>query len=309
MKIIFFIIILCLFSIDVHAQQQCQFTEYMYNTVVINPAYAGSRNYLTAFGLHRSQWIGLEGAPISNYFSVNAPISDSSIGLGLGILREQIGPSNQTDLSTSFSYTIRPNETYKLSFGISGHLNFLYVDYSKLNIHDAGDPDLESNLDSKFSPNLGGGIYLHSEKMYLGFSIPTLLETKYFSGNTNTTTATAIIKERTHYYFTTGYVFNISDNLKFKPALLTKIISGVPTQVDFSGNFLIYEKVVLGAAYRWQATFSGLAGFQISDSWFVGYAYDLEKTRLANYSNGSHEIFLRFELRNSGNRVVAPRFF
>ena len=309
MKIIFFIIILCLFSIDVHAQQQGQFSEYMYNTVVINPAYAGSRNYLSAFGLHRSQWIGLEGAPISNSFSVNAPISDSSIGLGLGILREQIGPSNQTNLSTSFSYTIRANDSYKLSFGISGHLNFLYVDYSKLNIHDAGDAVFESNLDAKFSPNLGGGIYLHSEKMYVSFSIPTLLETKYFNGNTNTTAATAIVKERTHYYFSTGYVFKISDDFKFKPAILTKVISGAPIQVDFSGNFLINKKVVLGAAYRWQATLSELAGFQISDSWFVGYAYDLEKTRLANYNNGSHEIFLRFELTNSGNRVVAPRFF
>ncbi len=285
------------------AQQDAQFTQYMYNTININPAYAGSRGVMSIFALHRSQWIGIDGAPVSNTFSINTPINNSKIGLGLSFINDKIGPSNENAISVDFSYSIETSQDYKLSFGIKGTGNLFNLDVAKLNPTDQNDPQFQ-NLNNVFSPNIGAGIYLHSENTYLGISVPNLIESKRYDDN-----SVAIFKEKINYYFIAGHVFNISNNLKFKPSLLTKIVEGAPLQVDVSGNFLINDKFVIGAAYRWSASFSAMVGFQISDALFIGYGYDLETTKLANYNSGSHEIFLRFEILNNSNKMTSPRFF
>ena len=266
-----------------YAQQDAQYTQYMYNTINVNPAYAGSRGVTSIFGLHRTQWVGLDGAPTTNAFSINAPLG-SNLGGGLSFVNDRIGPTNENTISADISYTVQTSETYKLSFGVKGTANLFNLDVSKLNPEQAGDPSLQ-NLDNNFSPNVGAVVYFQSDKLYLGASVPNFFETKRYSDNDF-----VVNKERMNFYFIGGYVFDVTESLKFKPAFLTKVVEGAPLQLDVSGNFLINEKFVLGAAWRWSAAVSLMAGFQVSDGIYIGYGYDLETTRLRRYNSGSHEV-------------------
>ena len=284
------------------AQQDAQFTQYMYNTININPAYAGSRGVMSIFGLHRTQWVGLDGAPTTNAFSVNTPINNSNLGLGVSLVTDKIGPTHDNTLSADLSYTIPMNEDYKLSFGIKTSGNIFDLDTDKLNPADV-DPSLQ-NFNNEVSVNFGAGVYLHSDKLYLGLSVPNFLQDSKYNDND-----IAVFQERMNFYFIGGYVFDVSPSIKFKPAVLTKLVTGAPLQVDASANFLFFDKLMLGGAYRWDAAASALAGFQITDGLFVGYSYDMETTHLRRFNSGSHEIFLRFELFNKVSKMVSPRFF
>ena len=302
MKTRILIFVLILTASASFAQQDAQFTQYMYNTINVNPAYAGSRGVMSIFGLHRTQWVGLDGAPVTNALSLNTPINNSNIGIGLSAINDRIGPTVENTLSVDVSYTVQTSETYKLSFGVKGTGNFFNLDASKLNPLVDNDPSLVNY--NKFSPNIGAGVYFHSDKSYIGVSVPNFIQSnRYDSDNV------AIFKERINYYFIAGHVFDLNPNIKFKPALLTKLVTGSPLQVDVSGNFMFYEKFVIGAAYRWDAAVSALAGFQITDGLYIGYGYDMETTKLRKYNSGSHEVFLRFELFNNYNKIVSPRFF
>jgi type IX secretion system PorP/SprF family membrane protein len=285
-----------------YAQQDAQFTQYMYNTINVNPAYAGSRGALSMFALHRTQWVGLDGAPVTNAVSLNTPLNGSNLGLGVSLINDKIGPTNENAISADLSYTIRTSEIWKLSFGIKATANLFDLDASKLNPVDATDPSLQNY--SKFSPNIGAGIYLHSDKAYLGLSVPNFIETNRYDDN-----EVAIFKEKINYYLIAGYVFDLNSNVKFKPALMTKMVQGAPLQVDVSGNFMFYDKFMLGVAYRWSASMSAMVGFQVTDGLYIGYGYDKETTNLDNYNKGSHEIFLRFELFNNIQKITTPRFF
>ena len=286
-----------------YAQQDAQFTQYMYNTININPAYAGSRGFMSLFALHRTQWVGLDGAPVTNSFSINTPIGNSKMGVGISFLNDRIGPTNENEISADVSYSIRTSESFRLSFGLKVTANVFNLDVSRLNPVSQNDPQFQ-NLNNSFTPNFGAGLYLHSEKTYIGLSVPNFIESNKYDSN-----SVAMFKEKMNYYLIAGHVFDIGENLKFKPSLLTKMVTGAPLQVDVSGNFLISKKFVVGGAYRWSAAFSAMAGFQISEGIFVGYGYDKETTNLANYNSGSHEIFLRFELSKTYNKITSPRFF
>jgi type IX secretion system PorP/SprF family membrane protein len=288
------------------AQQDPQYTQYMYNTINVNPAYAGSRGVTSVFLLHREQWIGLDGAPVTSTASLNKPINNTNLGYGISFVNDQIGISDENTVSIDVSYSIKTSEDYKLSFGIKGSANILSVDYSRLTLRNPEDAYLsqQSNINNRFTPNFGTGIYLHSDRNYFGLSVPNLLETKHYNDNIS-----SVASDRMHFYLIAGSVFDLDSDIKFKPALMTKMVRGAPLQVDVSGNFLINEKVTLGVAYRWSAALSAMVGFQITDSWYIGYSYDAETTKLANYNSGSHEIFLRYELFNKYNKVVSPRFF
>lgn len=285
------------------AQQDAQYTQYMYNTININPAYAGSRGVMSIFGLHRTQWVGIDGAPVTNAFSINTPINNSNLGIGLSLVNDRIGPTSDNTISADISYTVPMSEDYKLSFGIKASGNMFNLDTDKLRPQDQNDPNLQ-NFNSKFSPNFGAGVYLHSDKLYFGLSVPNFLQESKYNDND-----VAVFQERMNFYAIGGYVFDLSPSIKFKPAFLTKVVTGSPLQVDASANFLFFDKLMLGGAYRWDAAVSALAGFQITDGLFVGYSYDMDTTKLRNYNSGSHEIFLRFELFNKVSKMVSPRFF
>lgn len=285
------------------AQQDSQFTQYMYNPVNFNPAYAGSREVLSIFGMHRTQWVGLDGAPITNTVSIHTPIENSNVGIGLSFINDRIGPSDENAISVDFSYTIYTSDYYKLAFGLKATANLLNVDFTKLT-QQPGDPELQYNIDNRFSPNIGAGIFWYSDRSYFGLSVPNFLETKHFDGGDN-----SVAKEKMHYHIIGGYVFDLDPSLKFKPSVLVKAVNQAPLQVDFSTNFLFNEKLTLGVAYRWSAALSAMVGFQITDGLLAGYSYDAETTKMANYNSGSHEIFLRFELFKNSDKIISPRFF
>lgn len=285
------------------AQQDSQFTQYMYNTVNINPAYAGSRGMMSIFGLHRTQWVGLDGAPKTTAFSLNSPINNSRVGVGLSYINDQIGPTDDNTISADVSYTVPASETLKLSFGIKASANLFSLDPSKLNPENANDPYL-ANFSSEFTPNIGAGVYLHSDRFYLGLSVPQFLEKYRYDDN-----SVEIGKTKMHYHLIGGYVFDVSPEVKLKPAFLVKAVEGAPLQADLSLSALFSEKFSIGAAYRWDAAWSAMAGFQVTDGLMIGYAYDRETTQLKNFNSGSHEIYLRFELFNRYTNLVTPRFF
>ena len=299
-------------SQELFAQQDAQYTQYMYNTLSINPAYAGSRGGLSILGLHRSQWVGLDGAPRTQTFSIHSPIGDSErVGLGLNIVNDEIFITNETYVDGSFSYTIPTSAEGKLSFGLKAGIHLLDVNYNEASQFQGGDPLTSNNIDNRFSPQVGVGLWYSTDKFYAGVSAPNLLETDHFDGsqNSNNPNATFLARERINYYLTTGYVFDITPDFKFKPAGLAKWVAGAPLQVDITANALLYDKLTLGLAYRWSAALSALAGFQISDSLMIGLAYDRETTELQQYNDGSYEVFLRFELFNNPKRLISPRFF
>ncbi|MEY4011985.1 MAG: hypothetical protein RIT22_1109 [Bacteroidota bacterium] len=302
MKTKLFSFALVLTSMFNFAQQDAQFTQYMYNTININPAYAGSRGALSILALHRTQWVGLDGAPVTTTISMNTPFNESNLGLGLSIVNDKIGPTQENTISADISYSIPTSETFKLSFGMKATANLFSLDVNKLNPVD-NDPSLH-DFNNKFTPNIGAGIYLHSDKAYVGFSVPNFIETDRYNDN-----EVAIFKEKINYYLIGGYVFDITSNIQFKPAGLLKIVQGAPLQADISGNFMFMEKLTVGIAYRWSAAMSGMVGFQISEGLHIGYGYDLETTHLDKYNSGSHEIFLRYELFKNNNRMTTPRFF
>lgn len=305
MRIKFFTAIMMLTSILCTAQQDAQFTQYMYNTININPAYAGSRGALSIFGLYRTQWVGLDGAPETSSFSVNSPINNSNLGVGVSLVNDKIGPTNENTLSADLSYTIQTSADFKLSFGIKGTANLFNLDINKLNPENQGDPQFQ-DLNNKFSPNVGAGVYWHSNKAYIGLSVPNFIETNRYNDND-----IAIYKDKINYYLIGGYVFDLDkyQYIKFKPAVLAKMVEGAPLQVDVSANFMFNDKFVVGLAYRWSAALSAMAGFQVSDGLYIGYAYDRETTRLNNYNSGSHEIFLRYEFFKNNGKITTPRFF
>ncbi|WP_024980289.1 PorP/SprF family type IX secretion system membrane protein [Flavobacterium succinicans] len=295
--------ILLLVAAASYGQQDAQFTQYMYNTININPAYAGSRGAMSIFALHRTQWVGLDGAPTTNAVSINTPISNSNLGLGVSFVNDKIGPTNENTISADLSYSIQTSADFKLSFGMKATANLFNLNASKLNPVNQGDAQFQ-NLRNVFTPNVGAGIYYHSDKAYLGLSVPNFIQTNRYNDN-----EVAIFKEKINYYFIGGYVFDLSNDIKFKPAFLTKVVEGSPLQVDVSANFMFVEKLTLGVAYRWSAAMSAMVGFQVSDGMYIGYGYDLETTNLENYNSGSHEIFLRYEIFKNSNKILTPRFF
>jgi len=305
MKTKVIVLVLMLTGLVGFSQQDAQFTQYMYNTISINPAYAGSRGAMSIFGLYRTQWIGLDGAPKTSSFSLNTPLNNSNLGLGISFVNDKIGPTNENAFSADLSYTIPTSETFKLSFGIKATADLFHLDMNKLNAEHQGDPQFQ-DLKSKFSPNIGAGVYLHSNKAYIGLSVPNFIESSRYSDND-----VAIYREKINYYLIAGYVLDLDhyQYVKFKPALLTKIVEGAPLQVDVSANFMFNDKFVVGMAYRWSAAVSAMAGFQVTNAMYIGYAYDHETTRLSNYNSGSHEIFLRYEFFNNYSRITSPRFF
>ena len=297
------VVFTALLSFETHAQQDPQYTQYMYNTMSVNAGYAGQRNVLSATALYRTQWVGIDGAPKTITFGIHSPLRNERIGLGLNIVSDQLGPAEETSIDANVSYSI-PVDEYgglELSFGLKGGLHILDTDWSKGRFQNA-DRLFNENI-NLISPTLGAALYLHSEKWYLGLSVPNILNTEHYDDFQE-----SIATERLHYFLIGGYVFNLSDNTKLKPAFLVKGVSGAPLIADLSVNALFNDKFTLGLAYRWDDSVSGLLGFQINPGLFMGYAYDATTTALNNYNSGTHEIMLRFELQEIG-RILSPRFF
>lgn len=287
------------------AQQDAQYTQYMYNTVSINPGYAGTRGQMSIAALHRSQWVGLEGAPVTQTFNIHSPIGYKGLGMGISVVNDRIGPTSETSFDADFSYTLKLAKESKLSFGLKGSINLLDIRFSELNQF-APDITLQQDIDNRLSPNVGAGIYYHTNKFYAGLSVPRFLETSHFEESSLSTA-----KEQMNFYLITGYVWDLNPFLKFKPTILSKITQGAPLQLDMSANFMFDEKFILGAAYRWDAAFSGMVGFNVSNNFLIGIAYDREITELGSavFNDGSFEVIFRYDFISIKENLRSPRFF
>jgi len=311
MKKISILILFALLTASISlAQQDAQYTQYMYNTVSVNPAYAGSRDVLSLTGLYRTQWVGLRGAPRTFTISGHSPLKNEKVGLGVSLVRDEIWVQDETYLDIDFSYTINTSTDAKLAFGLKAGAHLINIDFSKANPEDDSDDGFDplNNVDNRFSPNVGFGLYYYTDNFYIGYSAPTLLRTKYYEDQ-NVGNISYLSRDNINHYLIAGYVFDVSETTKLKPAVLFKAVEGAPLQADLSANLLFNEKFTVGLAYRWSAALSGLVGFQVSEGLMIGYAYDWETTELNNYNSGSHEIFLRWEFKSSKDGIISPRFF
>ncbi|MEM9078364.1 MAG: type IX secretion system membrane protein PorP/SprF [Bacteroidota bacterium] len=298
-----FFILFVLISFQLEAQQDPQFTQYMYNTLTVNPGYAGSRGHLSILGMHRSQWVGINGAPTSQVLAIDGPVGEK-VGLGLVATYDELGPSNELFLDGNISYSIQVGENNKrLSFGLKAGGRLFNVDFSE-GLFRNPDIAFQDNIENRFFPTVGAGAYYHTERAYLGFAIPNFFSEDHYDGTTQ-----EIATERLHYFLIGGLVRDISADIKFKPAFFVKWVPGAPIIADISANFMIRETVTAGIAYRWDDSFSGLLGLQISPALNVGYAYDRTTTDLRNFNSGTHEVFLRFELKTQEKRLKSPRFY
>jgi type IX secretion system PorP/SprF family membrane protein len=296
------LIVILLLSVSltkVHAQQELNYTQYMYNPLRINPAYAGSKDGLDLFGLVRSQWVGLENGPEQQAFSVHGKLG-SNLGLGVSIVNESVFVTRRTFLSASLSYTLNFRDS-KLAFGINAGGDFFDLNFSKANgSFTGGDPALSENVQNQFSPQIGVGLYYYTDYFYFGLSIPRLLKNDHFNEDSvNSPGVSYTAEDVSQYHLMGGYVFDLNQDIKFKPSALLTLITGAPISLNTSVNFLFYDKLTLGAGYQWDASVSALVALKATKSLMLGFAYDKSTTKLEGFNNGTFEVFLKL---NFGNR-------
>ena len=296
--------IMCMLILtDIHAQQDPQYTQYMYNTMSVNPAYVGSRGHTTITGLGRTQWVGFDGAPDTQTLSIDTPLRYDGLGLGLNLVNDKIGPSQETYLDVNVAYSIETGEEGNLAFGLKAGGRLLNIDWTLGNI-DQNDGTF-TNINNKFLPTIGAGIYYHEYDWYVGLAVPNFLTQEHYDAE-NVIGETAI--ERTHLFLIAGLVLEVSEDIKFKPAILFKGVSGAPLSLDVSANFMFVEKFRAGLAWRWGDSIAALLGFQASEALYFGYSYDLTTSNYNVVNTGTHEILLRYEVFKQ-QKMKSPRFF
>lgn len=304
------VLVLTFGSFTINAQQTPMYTHYMYNTLMVNPGYAGSRDALTVTALCRSQWVDFKGAPITQTLSMHTPLNNEHIGLGLSVLNDKIGPTNNTSVYGDFAFIMKLNEKSKLALGLSAGADIFRADLSNLALDETNDPVFLSNIDNHVTPNFGFGAYYSRERFYAGISVPKLLQNNYsskdeISGNI------LVGKEQRHYFFIAGALFNLSDNLAFKPTTFVKVTAAAPIEADFTASFIIMKKLLIGAMIRTGDAFGGLIGLDITDQLHLGYSYDWSYgLRTGKYNQGSHEFVLRYDfIFSSKKQIHSPRNF
>ena len=304
-KIILGTIAFIALTTSLKAQQDAMFTHYMYNTLWLNPAYAGTRDAFTITAIHRSQWVGFEGAPIDQTLTMHSPILKGKMGVGLSVLNDKIGPTKSTFLALDLDYQIKINSKSKLSFGLKGLVNFYSVNLNRLSLENQNDNAFSENI-NRILPNSGAGIYYYRERFYAGISVPKLMENKIKSSSLN-----AVSKEQRHYFFIMGTVFNLSKDVRLKPTCFIKATEIAPIEGDVTANFIIKDKYTLGAMYRTGDGFGLLLGYNFTEQFIVGYSFDWSMVNTTRkYNSGSHEIMLRYDLiSKSKSKIKSPRFF
>ncbi|MDZ4715468.1 MAG: type IX secretion system membrane protein PorP/SprF [Cytophagales bacterium] len=278
-------------SVTVAAQQRPVQSLYMFDPLLINPAYAGAQVQMSGTAVYRNQWVNLEGAPKTFTTTLHSGFLKSKMGLGIIMSSDQIGVHSDASFFGVYSYRININREMSLSMGLQGGFNYLLSDYNKLNIKNAGDPNL-SGAASKLNPNVGAGLFLRTKTYYLGFSVPYMINNNVVDFNTNT-----FVTQHRYYYFQGGTSRTLSQNVKWVPSFLLRVQENAPFTVDVNSTFVLYETVGLGVSYRLNDGFVGLFELQIDERFHVGYAYDFTTSDLNRVSIGSHELMLNYRIR------------
>lgn len=301
------VIILTIFFTDIaKGQQDPMFTQYMHNPVAINPAYAGSRGTLNFMAMHRQQWVGIDGAPKTLTLSINSPFIGYNIGVGLSLIHDEIGPSKQTGIYADYSYHLKISEKVKLAFGIKGGVNI--YDVNLLNLLGAQNDDkiLLFGARKLYLPNVGLGSYLYSDRFFIGLSIPKMLQNSLTDDENN---LNSLSKEERHFFLSGGILLDLSDKIRFKPTSTIRIVNGAPASIDFSGAIILHDKLWLGAMYRLTESVGGIVRFDLTNQLSLGYSYDMTQSRLKNYNQGTHEVFLSYDFEFRNKKILSPRFF
>jgi type IX secretion system PorP/SprF family membrane protein len=289
------------------AQQDPMYTQYLFNTQTINPAYTGTWESLSFMVLGRQQWAGWDGAPQTYTFSMQAPMNNERVALGLNVISDKVFKEKRFGLYADYSYRVKVSEQSNLRMGLkAGFTNYSNNLQEYELLPGVNDPMFQGDLSNKFIPNFGVGLFLSSQKYYVGLSVPKMLHSEVEGDNINNFSVQAELR---HYFLEGGLVFDLGEDVKFKPTFLTKATWGAPVQFDFTANFLLKEKLWLGAMYRTRAAYGFIAQWIFADKLRVGYAIDFSTTNLQNYHNGTHEIMVSYELKTLKELVVSPRYF
>jgi type IX secretion system PorP/SprF family membrane protein len=305
MKKLYFIAILALSITELRAQQDPHYTQYMYNMSVMNPAYAGSKEAVSGGFLYRKQWVEIEDAPTTGTFFIHSPVG-RNVGLGLSVISDKIGPVEENNFYADFSYTLNLGGEHRLAFGMKAGVTMHKIDFNTIypTLPDINDGVFAGGNPNKTFLNVGSGVFYYTDKYYVAFSVPNMLKTKYldFDGRQYGT-------EELHYFLTGGYVFDLNPNLKFKPFAMIKSSLNAPTSFDVSTNFMLYDKLELGATYRVEDSFGAMVNFAVTPSLRIGYAYDHIVSDLNTVTPSSHEVMLLFDLNFPKKVSRSPRYF
>lgn len=296
-------------SMTLSAQQEAMYTHYSYNTLAVNPAYAGSRDALTFTALHRSQWVSFPGAPVTQTLTVHSPVLNEKIGLGLSIVNDKAGPLKHTMVNVDATYILYVNREDRLAFGIKGGLDFFKGDFADIVTGEDGDDIFGVNIGTKAKPNLGFGVYYYKPNFYAGISSPGMLQNSY--SNSESSNGLETYTQDMHLYFITGAVFDINFDWKFKPTAFVKLTKGAPIEADITPTFILRDKVNLGLMYRTGDAFGLLAGLKINEQLLLSYSFDWSLTNpTGKYNDGSHEIMLRYDfIYKHRRKIKSPRYF
>ncbi len=289
------------------AQQEVMVSQYMFNQLFLNPAYAGSHPYMSSSLLHRAQWLRIEGAPQTSMMAVDAPLMKGKMGAGLSIVHDQIGVSRDLEIAGHYAYHIRVNGTSKLAFGLRAGISLYSARLSDLTYWDANDQVFQANISNKPVGKFGFGMYWYDERSYIGVSIPTIYAA---DGQITMNAGSALDHYFTqHYYLHAGKVFPINESIDLKPSTMMKFTPNAPAEADVNLNLLYRERIWVGLGYRTGDAVVGMLEYQVTPQLRVGYAYDMTTSRLNNYTNGSHEVMLGMDFGKEPIRIRSPRYF
>lgn len=289
------------------AQQEVMVSQYMFNQLFLNPAYAGSHPYMSSSLLHRAQWLRIEGAPQTSMMAIDAPLMKGKMGAGLSIVHDQIGVSRDLDIAGHYAYHIRVNGTSKLAFGLRAGISLYSARLSDLTYWDANDQVFQANISNKPVGKFGFGMYWYDERSYVGVSIPTIYAA---DGQITMNAGSALDHYFTqHYYLHAGKVFPINESIDLKPSTMMKFTPNAPAEADVNLNLLYRERIWVGVGYRTGDAVVGMLEYQVTPQLRVGYAYDMTTSRLNNYTNGSHEVMLGMDFGKEPIRIKTPRYF
>jgi type IX secretion system PorP/SprF family membrane protein len=304
MKKLFLLALLVIAITETKAQQDPQYTQYMYNMSVINPAYAGSKETVSGGVLYRQQWVGIEDAPTTGTFFMHSPVG-RNVGLGLSIISDKIGPVEENNFYADFSYTLNLGGEHKLAFGLKAGATMHKIDFTGIPATlPQTDPIFESSNPNSTFLNLGTGLFYYTNKYYVAFSVPNMLKSKYLDFN-GRQYGTDVL----HYFLTGGYVFDINPNLKFKPFAMIKTSINAPVSFDLSTNFMLNDKFEMGATYRLEDSFGAMINVAVSPTLRIGYAYDRVVSDIGVISPSSHEVILLYDLNFPKKVSRSPRYF
>jgi type IX secretion system PorP/SprF family membrane protein len=288
-----------------YSQQDPVYTQYLNNLLTIQPAYAGSSGFVNVTGISRAQWIGFAGAPNTNTLTIQGPLKRYNVGLGISIVNDKWGPIRQNGLYVDYAFRVQLNPTQYLSFGLKGGFNMYQAWLTDLVLNDPTDPVYANDINLKMLPNVGVGIMWHSDRFFLGASSPKILRNQIQSQSNE-----SVYKEVLHFYGMGGYVFFLNDVFKLKPTLLYRWAERTPSYVDFSGTLIIYDRLWIGATYRFENSYAMIFQFNVNNQLKFGYSYDLTTFHPTQVNSGTHEFMISYDFTyGRRGRQITPRYF